>query len=50
MREIMRYDYVVENRDLRRAVEDAKAIVNAERLRVSRLISPPRFDKAHHRR
>ena len=50
MREIMRYDYVVENRDLRRAVEDAKAIVNAERLRVARLISPPRFDKAHHRR
>jgi guanylate kinase len=35
----MRYDYVVENRELRRAVEGAKAIVNAERLRVSRLKS-----------
>jgi guanylate kinase len=39
MREIMRYDYVVENRELRRAVEGAKAIVGAERLRVSRLKS-----------
>ncbi|MGH7766425.1 MAG: guanylate kinase [Candidatus Binatia bacterium] len=37
IREIMRYDYVVENRELRRAVESAKAIVIAERLRVSRL-------------
>jgi guanylate kinase len=39
MREIMRYDYVVENRELRRAVEDAKSIVSAERMRVSRLKS-----------
>jgi guanylate kinase len=37
IREIMRYDYVVENRDLRRAIEDARAIISAERLRVSRL-------------
>jgi guanylate kinase len=37
IREIMRYDYVVENRELRRAVESAKAIVIAERLRVFRL-------------
>jgi len=36
IREIMRYDYVVENRKLRRAVEEAEAIVTAERLRVSR--------------
>lgn len=50
IREIVRYDYVVENRELRRAVEGAKAIVNAERLRVSRLKSRRRFDKAHHRR
>jgi guanylate kinase len=39
MREIMRYDYVVENRELRRAIEGAKAIVGADRLRVSRLKS-----------
>jgi guanylate kinase len=39
MREIMRYDYVVENRELRRAVENAKSIVSAERMRVSRLKS-----------
>jgi len=37
IREILRYDYVVENRELRRAVEKARAIVVAERLRVSRL-------------
>jgi guanylate kinase len=37
IRQIMRYDYVVVNRELRRAVEGAKAIVNAERLRVARL-------------
>jgi guanylate kinase len=36
IREIMRYDYVVENRELRRAFEEAEAIVTAERLRVSR--------------
>jgi guanylate kinase len=40
IREIMRYDYVVENRELRRAVADAKAIVHAERLRVARLKLP----------
>ncbi|HEY2987199.1 MAG TPA: guanylate kinase [Candidatus Binatia bacterium] len=37
IREIMRYDYVVVNRELGRAVEGVKAIVAAERLRVSRL-------------
>jgi guanylate kinase len=37
IREIMRYDYAVENRELRRAVEEAEAIVTAERLRVARL-------------
>jgi guanylate kinase len=42
IREIMRYDYVVENRELRRAVASAKAIVIAERLRVSRLQSARR--------
>lgn len=39
IRELMRYDYVVENRELRRAVESARAIVIAERLRVCRLKS-----------
>ena len=39
IRELVRYDYVVVNRKLRRAVESAKAIVAAERLRVSRLKS-----------
>lgn len=37
IRELMRYDYVVENRELRRAVDGVKAIVVAERLRVSRI-------------
>jgi guanylate kinase len=50
IRELMRYDYVVENRELRRAVEGVKAIVNAERLRVSRLKSRRRFDKSHNGR
>ena len=40
--EIMRYDYVVVNRELRRAVEELKAVVDAERLRLSRLKSPGR--------
>ena len=35
--EIMRYDYFVVNRELRQALESLKAIVAAERLRVSRL-------------
>jgi guanylate kinase len=34
IREIMRYDYVVENRDLRQAVASVKAIVTAERHRL----------------
>jgi len=42
IREIMRYDYVVENRELRRAVAGAKAVVIAERLRVFRLKSARR--------
>jgi guanylate kinase len=42
IRQLMRYDYVVVNQDLRQAVEAAKAIVSAERLRVSRLKS---FDR-----
>ena len=36
MRALMRYDYAVENRELPEAVESVKAIVSAERLRVSR--------------
>ena len=39
IRELMRYDYVVINRELRRAVKSLRAIVSAERLRVSRLKS-----------
>jgi guanylate kinase len=39
IRELVRYDYVVMNRDLRRAVDALQAIVRAERLRVSRLKS-----------
>lgn len=37
IREIMRYDYVVVNREIRQALESLKSIVTAERLRVSRL-------------
>ena len=35
--EVMRYDYIVVNRELRQALESLKAIVSAERVRVSRL-------------
>ena len=38
IREIVRYDYVVVNSDLAAAVESAKAIVTAERQRVSRRV------------
>ena len=37
IREILRYDYFVVNRDLRIALESLQAVVRAERLRVSRL-------------
>lgn len=36
MRESRRYDYVVENRDIEKAVEDLVAVITAERLRVDR--------------
>lgn len=36
IREIMRYDFLVVNRELRQALESLKAIVRAERLRVRR--------------
>lgn len=37
IREILRYDYFIVNRDIRAALESLQAIVRAERLRVSRL-------------
>lgn len=37
VREIMRYDYLVVNRDIREALESLKSIVIAERLRLSRV-------------
>ena len=39
IREIMRYDYFVVNRELWQALESLEAVVRAERLRVSRLKS-----------
>lgn len=37
IREIIRYDYVVVNREIREAIEALKSIVTAERLKVSRI-------------
>ncbi|MCZ6624297.1 MAG: guanylate kinase [Deltaproteobacteria bacterium] len=37
VREILRYDYFVVNREIREALESLKAIVIAERLRISRI-------------
>ena len=45
IRESMRYDYLVVNSEFSRAVDNARAIVTAERLRASRVARRPRRAK-----